>query len=273
MAVKDGGVASVMCSYNSVNGASMCENKHILTDVLRGQWGFTGYVQSDFFAAHSTANTMLAGLDNEMPGIDVAAAHDLVDAAEDQRGADSGANQAVGHRYRARPPLYADVQAGHLRPAGAQTAIDATGDGAIARAIGEQSAVLLKNSNNVLPFRRQDRAFRRADRAVGVCEQSGRWLLRRQLRRDPALHGHAARRRAECAETTRIERDREPHHRRRRQQQSRRRRRRRKAGRRRDRAGRNDCRGGRGPAEHRAVEQSGCRSSPPSPRRIRARRS
>lgn len=72
MAVKNGQVGSVMCSYNSVNGFSMCENKHLLTDVLRGQWGFKGYVQSDFFAAHSTANTLLAGLENEMPGLNIA---------------------------------------------------------------------------------------------------------------------------------------------------------------------------------------------------------
>jgi hypothetical protein len=67
MAVKAGNVGAVMCSYNSVNGFSMCEQKHILSDVLRGQWGFKGYVQSDFFAAHSTAPTLLAGMDNEMP--------------------------------------------------------------------------------------------------------------------------------------------------------------------------------------------------------------
>ena len=42
MAVKDGDVAAVMCSYNTVNGSQMCENRHILTDVLRGQWGFKG---------------------------------------------------------------------------------------------------------------------------------------------------------------------------------------------------------------------------------------
>ena len=65
MSVKDGDVASAMCSYNSVNGPSMCQNKHLLTDVLRGQWGFKGYVQSDFFAIHSLAPTLLAGLDHK----------------------------------------------------------------------------------------------------------------------------------------------------------------------------------------------------------------
>ncbi|MCM2209576.1 beta-glucosidase, partial [Klebsiella quasipneumoniae] len=59
MAVKDGNVASIMCSYNSLNGAQACENKHLLTDILRGQWGFKGYVQSDFFAVKSTVPPLL----------------------------------------------------------------------------------------------------------------------------------------------------------------------------------------------------------------------
>ena len=44
MAVKDGKAAAVMCAYNYVNGASSCENREMLTDVLRHDWGFTGYV-------------------------------------------------------------------------------------------------------------------------------------------------------------------------------------------------------------------------------------
>ncbi|TMH55802.1 MAG: glycoside hydrolase family 3 protein, partial [Betaproteobacteria bacterium] len=60
MAVKDGNTAAVMCSYNFVNGFQACENKELLTDVLRNQWGFKGYVQSDFFAVRSTAASMLA---------------------------------------------------------------------------------------------------------------------------------------------------------------------------------------------------------------------
>jgi beta-glucosidase len=152
MAVKDGGVASVMCSYNSVNGYSMCENKHILTDVLRGQWGFTGYVQSDFFAAHSTANTMLAGLDNEMPGIDVAPLTAWWTPAKINAALSAGQikqsdiDTALGRRYTQMFRL------GIFDRPVAQTAIDQAGDGTIARAIGEQSAVLLKNANNVLPF-------------------------------------------------------------------------------------------------------------------------
>jgi beta-glucosidase len=68
MSVKEGDVAAVMCSYNLVNGPHECEDRHHLTDVLRKQWGFKGYVQSDFWAVHSTTPTLRAGMDHEMPG-------------------------------------------------------------------------------------------------------------------------------------------------------------------------------------------------------------
>lgn len=67
MGVKDGRAAAVMCAYNYVNGKSSCENGDMLIGVLRRDWGFTGYVQSDFFAMKSTAATLKAGMDNEMP--------------------------------------------------------------------------------------------------------------------------------------------------------------------------------------------------------------
>ncbi|MFJ8309755.1 MULTISPECIES: beta-glucosidase [unclassified Streptomyces] len=61
------GAGAVMGAYNKVNGAFACENKPILSDVLRGDWGFDGWVMSDWFAAHSTAAAISAGLDMEMP--------------------------------------------------------------------------------------------------------------------------------------------------------------------------------------------------------------
>ena len=63
--VKESGVGAVMCSYNRVNGTYACENKWLLTDVLRGAFGFRGYVMSDWGATHSTVPSALAGLDQE----------------------------------------------------------------------------------------------------------------------------------------------------------------------------------------------------------------
>ncbi|MDG4864662.1 glycoside hydrolase family 3 N-terminal domain-containing protein, partial [Streptomyces sp. T-3] len=61
------GAGSVMGAYNKVNGTFACENKPLLTDVLRDRWGFDGWVMTDWFAAHSTVQAISAGLDMEMP--------------------------------------------------------------------------------------------------------------------------------------------------------------------------------------------------------------
>ena len=61
------GTGSIMCAYNYVNGEQSCQNKAMLTDKLRTEWGFTGYVQSDFFALKTTVKSMKSGMDHEMP--------------------------------------------------------------------------------------------------------------------------------------------------------------------------------------------------------------
>jgi beta-glucosidase len=67
MAVQDGQVGAAMGAYNKVNGVHSCENPHLLTDILKQQLGFTGWVMSDFEATHSTVEAANAGLDQEMP--------------------------------------------------------------------------------------------------------------------------------------------------------------------------------------------------------------
>jgi beta-glucosidase len=153
MAVKDGDVAAIMCSYNSVNGSQMCENRHILTDVLRGQWGFKGYVQSDFFAVQSLA-VLRAGMDHEMPGYRLTVPGMLTwFTPENFRAAlgkgeinQADIDQALARRYTQM------FRMGIFDRPVTQTPIDTTGNGAIARSIGEQAAVLLKNQGGLLPF-------------------------------------------------------------------------------------------------------------------------
>jgi len=65
--VKEGHVGSLMGAYNSVNGAYCCENDFLLNKVLKSEWGFTGFVTSDFGAVQSTVASAKAGLDLEMP--------------------------------------------------------------------------------------------------------------------------------------------------------------------------------------------------------------
>lgn len=66
--VVDAGVASVMCSYNRLNGVHACNNSYLLNQVLKGQFGFEGFVTSDWFATQASHAAANAGMDLQMPG-------------------------------------------------------------------------------------------------------------------------------------------------------------------------------------------------------------
>lgn len=69
MVVKDAAPGNVMCAYNLVNGVKACESKELITDVLKGEWGYKGVVQSDWiFDLTDTVHGATAGLDEEQPG-------------------------------------------------------------------------------------------------------------------------------------------------------------------------------------------------------------
>ena len=140
MAVKDGKAASVMCAYNYVNGVSSCENKEMLTDILRGEWGFTGYVQPDFFAMKSTVATLKAGLDHEMPQPIQWAPARLNAALAKGDIAVADIDQALERRYTQM------FKAGIFDRPLIQKPMDVQGNGRKARDIGVRSAVLLQNS-------------------------------------------------------------------------------------------------------------------------------
>ena len=65
--LRDSDAAAVMCAYNRVNGDYSCENKYLLTDVLKKDWNFHGFVVSDWGGTHSTVKASAAGLDHEEP--------------------------------------------------------------------------------------------------------------------------------------------------------------------------------------------------------------
>jgi len=68
MAVREADAWGVMAAYNKVNGRWCSENEHLLTSVLRQQWGFPGMVISDWGGVHSTVDAVMAGMNVEMPG-------------------------------------------------------------------------------------------------------------------------------------------------------------------------------------------------------------
>lgn len=157
MAVKDGKVASIMCAYNSINSSPSCASQEILTGVLRNDWGFTGYVQSDFYATVAglsasyapspiaAGSLMQAGLDHEMPIAISWSTTNLTSALSSGAISVSMIDQALKRRY-----TQAFKYGIFDRPL-VQTAIDFTTNGAKARDIGVKSAVLLQN-NGALPF-------------------------------------------------------------------------------------------------------------------------
>ena len=141
--VKDSGVQSVMCSYNLVNGTWACENPYLLNTVLKGSWGFPGFVMSDWDAAHSTVNAANNGLDQEQPDSNYFG--NLKAAVQNGQVPQSRLDDMTHRILRA---MFANGLFDHpntIQP------IDASGDAAIAQEMEEQGAVLLKN-NGVLPL-------------------------------------------------------------------------------------------------------------------------
>lgn len=145
MAVKDGKAASIMCAYNYVNGVHSCENQELLTGVLRDDWGFTGYVQSDFFSIKSTVGTLASGLDHEMPIPQFWAPDKLNAALASGSITTAMIDRALERRYTQM------FKWGIFDRPLVQTPIDFLANGKVAREIGVQSAVLLQN-NGALPF-------------------------------------------------------------------------------------------------------------------------
>ncbi|TML32639.1 MAG: glycoside hydrolase family 3 protein, partial [Actinobacteria bacterium] len=142
--VKQGDVAAVMCAYPKVNGQFGCENTHLLKDILRGDWGFQGFVQSDYTATHSTVAAANAGLDLSMK-------HDFYGtptktAVQNGTLKMSVLDGLLIHRFTQM------FKWGFFDNPPKKKPIPAKADGAVARQIAEQSAVLLKNTGNQLPL-------------------------------------------------------------------------------------------------------------------------
>lgn len=145
MAVKDGKAASVMCAYNYVNGQSSCESRELLTDILRKDWGFTGYVQSDFFAMKSTVASLANGMDHEMPLPNFWAPEKIKAALASGELTLAQIDAALERRYTQA------FKAGVFDRKLEQSPIDYAAGGKLARAIGGRGAVLLQN-NGALPL-------------------------------------------------------------------------------------------------------------------------
>ena len=138
---------TVMCSYNRVNGVYASENPWLLTDVLRGEWGFKGYVMSDWGAVSDRVAGVAAGLDLEMPssgGINDRKIVAAVKSGElDEKIVDQACERILEINYR-----YLD----NARP---ETPWDQEADHQLSARIAEECMVLLKN-DGILPLNKTD---------------------------------------------------------------------------------------------------------------------
>lgn len=146
MLVKDGEVASIMSAYNRLRGTYATENRYLLNDILRNEWGFEGYVQTDFWSARSAAGSLNAGLDHEMPDAKWLNETNIKAALADQSLEEKTIDRALIRRFTQMFKF--KVFESEYNPG----EIDAKRNGERARRIGEQSAVLLKNENQQLPL-------------------------------------------------------------------------------------------------------------------------
>ncbi|MET9691438.1 glycoside hydrolase family 3 C-terminal domain-containing protein [Streptomyces sp. NPDC006514] len=140
------GAGAVMGAYNKVNGVHACESKALLDEVLRGSWGFDGWVMSDWDATHSTVAAIGAGLDMEMPG----GTHFGGPLREAVRGGSvpEGAVDLAVHRILTTMDRFGLLTA----PPAARPPRDAAAGARTARKVATAGAVLLRNERGTLPL-------------------------------------------------------------------------------------------------------------------------
>ena len=145
IAVKEGRPLAVMSSYNRVNGVYANENPHLLTEILREEWGFSGMVVTDWGGCRSQAAGLLAGSNLEMPGTQGDSDREVLEALErgelteeliDRRADELLEVVLTAHEGARRAPKRCDPEVHH----------------ALARRAAAESAVLLKNEDGFLPL-------------------------------------------------------------------------------------------------------------------------
>lgn len=141
-AVRTARPATVMCAYNKLNGIHCSDHKWLLTDVLRGEWGFDGLVVTDWGALNDRAAAFRAGCDLAMPG------GSAYGERAAKRAVQSGALDAAAVDASARRVLVLADRARQIRRGGS---FDEDAHHALAREAAEQGAVLLQN-DGLLPL-------------------------------------------------------------------------------------------------------------------------
>ena len=145
IAVKEGHPRSIMSSYNLVNGTYANENKHLLMEILRGEWGFDGAVITDWGGSNDHALGVKNGSTLEMPAPGGDSVRELLAAVESGKISESD----IDARLSELLPLVFDTKAALDA---APREFDAAAHHALARRAAEESLVLLKNEGALLPL-------------------------------------------------------------------------------------------------------------------------
>ncbi|KLI46475.1 glycoside hydrolase family 3 C-terminal domain-containing protein [Brachyspira hyodysenteriae] len=149
IAVKEAKPSTVMCAYNSVNGAFASENKYLLTDILRDEWGFDGIVISDWGAVNDRVEALKAGLDLQMPSTNGEDDRKVYNAVKetiiDEKILDKAVERLLYFSLYSMDNIYDNFD------------YDKEEHHNIARKIAENSIVLLKNEDKILPAKKESK--------------------------------------------------------------------------------------------------------------------
>jgi beta-glucosidase len=147
-AIQQGHAGAVMCSYSTINGTYACQDPY-LANVLYAQWHFTGYVQSDFLATHSTVASANAGLEDMEAPVPYFFAAPLIQAVEDGKVARERLEQMAA---RILTTMFAFGLFNRSDKGSLSAVVTSTAHAGVARAVADEGTVLLKNSGRALPL-------------------------------------------------------------------------------------------------------------------------
>ncbi len=151
IAIEQSRPGALMTSYNQVNGEYANESMHLLKDILRGDWGYDGFVVSDWGGANDHVTSVKAGSDLEMPAPGLGSARELVEAVK------AGTLSEDDLDARVDEILTAVLETAKYGNKNAPSSFDVEGHHALARKAAAGSAVLLKNEGNILPLKQEAR--------------------------------------------------------------------------------------------------------------------
>ena len=148
IAVKEGHAKSIMSSYNRINGVYANENEHLLQEILRDEWGFDGFVVSDWGASNDHTEGVRAGSHLEMPTTGGDSDLELIDAVKSGRFSEELLDKRVDELLDVILSVTSSIKPLEGKP------FDIDRHHAMAAKASEQSIVLLKNENNILPLKK-----------------------------------------------------------------------------------------------------------------------